>query len=166
MQAIASEFAAEAQRFLDYLSESPEIPDERVDHLAHRLVSLYSAALRLPLVEPGSAEPDEAQIPPVDPPLVSSIDSYWLLYGPESVELGKPDVVAGSLRDDLGDISRDLLVGFQVYEPDDPDAVASAVWEWRFSFRSHWGRHLVDALGTVHELVANRQIGQGIPREG
>ncbi len=49
----------------------------------------------------------------------------------------------GAISDDLSDIWRDLKSGLHRWENGQPQ---SAVWEWRFSFHSHWSLHAVDAL--------------------
>jgi len=55
------------------------------------------------------------------------------------------------LEDDLGDMYRDLK--------DVPDRIGSApldhlIWEWRFAYYTHWGRHLVHAQGAVFSYLA------------
>jgi hypothetical protein len=27
------------------------------------------------------------------------------------------------------------------------------LWQWRFDFRNHWGRHAVSALTAIHHIV-------------
>lgn len=56
------------------------------------------------------------------------------------------------LYDDLRDIYRDLIEGLRLFDEDTTDARAEAVWQWRFGYESHWGRHLMRALSTVHEI--------------
>jgi Domain of unknown function (DUF5063) len=69
-------------------------------------------------------------------------DFYWTVvpFGDDARE-----EFGGVLQDDLFDIYRDLR------DPVDAGvAEAEAVWEWRFSFWTHWGEHLVDALRIIH----------------
>lgn len=77
------------------------------------------------------------------------IDFYWELF--DSLSLPElPEPVAGSLVDDLVDIYRDLRVGLQLA---DTGSLTDAAWEWRFSFRSHWGRHATSAIRVLFLLV-------------
>ena len=59
---------------------------------------------------------------------------------------------ASMLWDDLADIYRDLRHGLDLYALGDPEHVAEAIWQWRFSYENHWGAHLFRALMTVHEI--------------
>ena len=64
--------------------------------------------------------------------------------------------VMASLSDDIADIYRDLqggLVAFRAGEIDD------AVWEWRFGFDTHWGRHAAHGLFALHALITDRLGG-------
>ena len=72
---------------------------------------------------------------------------YWEVYDPR--EDGDP--VAGDLADDLADIYRDVKNGLVAYKD---GQINEAVWDWRFTFSSHWGDHLVDALRAIHRIVS------------
>jgi hypothetical protein len=55
------------------------------------------------------------------------------------------------LEEDLSDIYRDLKDAL------DRPARASlrdAIWDWRFAYYTHWGRHLVHAQATVYSYLA------------
>ena len=75
-------------------------------------------------------------------------DSYQLVFDP----IQDNDVVGGSLADDIADIHRDLkevLVDRESISVSPEDQI----WEWRFSFRTHWGKHAIDALQVIHTLL-------------
>jgi hypothetical protein len=72
-------------------------------------------------------------------------DIYWTIW--ESWKDGEP--LHGSLADDIADIYRDLKDGSGENE------VRDKVWEWRFSFYSHWGKHAAGALRSIHDLIAD-----------
>lgn len=74
-------------------------------------------------------------------------DYYRLIFDPYQAD---PPVTA-SLADDVADIYRDLRGGFALLEPG--GMRDGAVWEWRFGFDSHWGRHAAHALYAVRVLT-------------
>ncbi len=77
---------------------------------------------------------------------------YWEVFDP--YELDQP--VAGSLSDDLLDVYRDVRGGLALWESRHD---ADAIWEWRFSFESHWGDHAVDALRALHRSCGRDDRG-------
>jgi len=56
----------------------------------------------------------------------------------------QPEPTIHSLSDDLADIYCDLRSGLNALD-DGMDPV-DVIWEWRFSFTSHWGDHVLEAL--------------------
>jgi hypothetical protein len=58
--------------------------------------------------------------------------------------------VAGSLADDVADIYLTLRGGLDLVEAGKPRG--AALWEWKFGFDEHWGRHAAHALSAVHAL--------------
>ncbi len=63
----------------------------------------------------------------------------------------KPGI--GDLADDLADIYRDLKPGLRAIANQDDTVMGAVVFEWQFSFRSHWGDHAVNAMKLLHQLV-------------
>jgi Domain of unknown function (DUF5063) len=70
----------------------------------------------------------------------------------ESFDLEQKPVI-GDLADDLADIFRDLKPGLIATSNQDDAVMGAVVFEWQFSFRSHWGDHAVNALKLLHQLV-------------
>ncbi len=70
---------------------------------------------------------------------------YWEVFDP--FEQDEP--VCCDLIDDLTDIVNDLQYGILEYET---GKIGNAVFEWKLSFDSHWGQHLVDALRVLHAI--------------
>lgn len=62
------------------------------------------------------------------------------------------EVATPALADDLSDVWRDLKAGLLSLERggDREDVL----WEWRFGFYTHWGRHAVEALRVLHARLA------------
>ncbi len=75
----------------------------------------------------------------------------WNLYSQVFDPTKDREAIDGSLADDIADIYRDLKEGLVLHHSDlaPPDDI---LWEWRFGFYSHWGRHAMDALRTIHSL--------------
>ena len=122
--------------------------------LERHLIALYSAALDLPTGDadgpdaPPSMTPDEWQaLHRRLSEKFGDIDHYHLIFDPYQEE---PPVVA-SLADDVADIYRDLRDGFALLEAG--GSREGAIWEWRFGFDSHWGRHAAHALYVVYALT-------------
>lgn len=73
---------------------------------------------------------------------------YWQVFDPTKEQ----EAIYGSLADDIADIYRDLKDGVILSEshqalPEDN------IWHWRYGFHSHWGKHAMDALRTIHCLL-------------
>jgi hypothetical protein len=86
-------------------------------------------------------------------------DQYNQVFDPTQ----DADAVHGSLADDLADIYRDLKEGLVLKEtklrqPED------LIWEWRFAFHSHWGKHAMDALLTIHFRLQQRCLDRVLVR--
>lgn len=127
--------------------------DVLVERLRVSVARLLAAAPRLPDVEPS----DEAASASIDHDAWSqqfrSLDdalgdaaSYWTVF--DATAESEPECFLVPLADDLADIWRDLKAPLPALEAD--RGGEDAVWEWRVSFRSHWGRHAVEALRALH----------------
>jgi hypothetical protein len=67
---------------------------------------------------------------------VGEKDCYTMVFDPW--ETPAPDLIHGSVSDDLADIWRELKDGFRAISRND---TSNAICEWRFSFLHHWGPH-------------------------
>jgi hypothetical protein len=81
-------------------------------------------------------------------------DLYWEVFDPTE----RDEAIEGSLADDVADIYRDLKEGVTLAEKGaaSPDQL---IWDWRFGFYSHWGRHATAALKTIHCLLDDKLGG-------
>jgi hypothetical protein len=123
------------------------------------LARLYHAAALLPDPEPTSEHiPDDAVS--VDDVrslqhslggLLRAHDEYWELFDP--VDAADRSPVAGLLSNDLVEIYLDVWNSLGLLDPRREIPSADVLWEWRFSFSSHWGRHAASALRVVNSLV-------------
>ena len=144
----ANDFADLATRYIDVIDTPSQDQVEYLTRIEELLAKLVASAHDLPQVEPTTSEPDSQNIAPpaglVD--ALGDADIYWDVLDPTSLAQ-TPEVTAGSLTDDLGDIYIDLKRGLQLW---DSGNERDALWEWRFRFHSHWGMHAVNALRVVH----------------
>ena len=142
----ADEFADRSRLFLTTINRGE---DDELAILAH-LAGLYAAAFGLSVVEPGDDEPAESTT--IRPRLRAGLGIYST-----TVDALDPasDLACGDLNDDLRDIARDLADGLALF---DRGATSSAIWHWRFTFESHWGRHAVEAIRVLHHVAATRSF--------
>ncbi|HLX32979.1 MAG TPA: DUF5063 domain-containing protein [Gaiellaceae bacterium] len=148
----AENFASLSMAFCELVESSESVGlGELVDRATKLIVGLYDAAMRLP--QPQASEHDAPQ--PV------TKEEWWTLFRRLSLQLGEINnysfvfdpyeqdaaPVTGSLADDLAGIYSDLRVGLALYAA---EAYDDAIWEWRFGFESHWGRHAAHALYALH----------------
>jgi hypothetical protein len=137
-------FVRAAYDFCAFVVDAEKLAlDDRLVTAREQLLALYAAATRLPDVE--KVTDLEAPRHPVPErwPGFERCDGYWEVFDP--YEPAEP--VAGSLDDDVLDVYHDTRRGLWLWEK---NAIADAVWEWRFSFESHWGDHAIDALRALH----------------
>lgn len=136
----AAAFAEHARRFCAFVENASRLAlRERVMTARVLVLELYRAALELPSGEPGDSGSQPQR--PADWPGFDRFEYYFETLDLFDVEGG---VGAGLLSDDLLDIYFDVRRGLDLFPS------ASAVWEWRFSFEAHWGRHAVGALRALH----------------
>jgi Domain of unknown function (DUF5063) len=124
------------------------------------LAELYSVALHLPVIEPDTAKTNETPFPteawaglfhsPREK--LGPLDMYWELF--DSTK--KEDLVQGTLSGDLSEIYFDLKHDLHL----DKTGIGQAdfVRELRFSFRSHWGRHALEALKAMYDHGVETEI--------
>ena len=80
----------------------------------------------------------------------------WDLYHQVFDPTEDSEAIFGTLADDIADIYRDLKKGLDLNEtPSTPPE--DAIWEWRLLFYSHWGKHAMDALLTIHFRLQDTQ---------
>ncbi len=138
-------FAEAAERFCAWVEREPEVPDWELETATRFLLELTARALDLPDVdgdEDEGAEPDHAAA-------YAALRQRFAvlpvgLYGtvdPTDVVGDTP--LTGDVIDDLSDVWRDVRRGLDAHRA---GRIDEACWQWRFTFRSHWGRHAAEAL--------------------
>ena len=160
-------FAELAQRYVQLIDSHERQDLQAFVVLVHPLlVDLYRAALVLPAVEP--TEEDLPDRPGLDQwgrifqslgAKFGSRNQYSEMFDPYDAPGTEP--VHPAISDDLADIYVDLKQGLNRWKEGTKD---DAVWQWRFLFESHWGRHATDALRALHALVFDYGV-EVSPRE-
>lgn len=76
---------------------------------------------------------------------------YHCVFDP----IRRDDPITGTLADDLTGIYCDLVHGLKDWENADAAARRRIVWEWSFSYQTHWGRHLWKPAYVIWSLAAS-----------
>jgi hypothetical protein len=82
---------------------------------------------------------------------LGDLNLYWEVWDPTKDN----EAIQGSLADDFADIYRDLKEELSLGEahqvpPEDN------IWHWRLGYYSHWGKHAIDSLRTIHFLLEEK----------
>ncbi len=158
---VVQQFSRLAQKFCKLIRSSEESePNRSLTAVASVLGELYGIALLLPDVAPTTVgirlsktklarRTKEYRV--LNERLAAKLGTanrYWKVFDPPN----KKSLVSTTLSDDLADICLDLERGLalQVARLSRNDFL----WQWRFDFRNHWGRHAVSALAAIHHAVA------------
>lgn len=157
-----SDFVPVAERFVAFVDSSSSLGrEELIRQLERQLLDLYAAGLDLRPPEPvDESEPPASMTDDERAALhlrlakeFGEFDIYWFTFDP--YDHGSTPV-AGSLADDVADVYRDLSDGLAVLSSGGD--LRTVLWEWRFGFDHHWGRHVAHALYAVYALTVN-QLG-------
>jgi formate dehydrogenase maturation protein FdhE len=170
---LCDRFGAIAQRFCSVVDSAPSI--DRIDLLAqiYRILpKLIDEAISLPDVDLSDSDEQieeirDQQIEETGEATFSikvrhSKQEWERLYNPLNEKLGDwnryrevfdptqdNEAIFGNLADDIADIYLDLKYGLVLKETHQAP-LEDIIWEWRFSFNCHWGKHAMDALRTIH----------------
>jgi hypothetical protein len=146
-------FRAAATKFIEVVDSAPHFETEAfLANVSHSMAELYSVAISLPAVEPETTGTDES---PVQTDKwdelrrslgekIGPLDTYWTIF--DSTKKQEP--AQGSLAGDISEIYFDLKQSLQLEESG--VAQPDVLFDWRLDFRSHWGRHLLEALTAIH----------------
>ncbi|HEY0014208.1 MAG TPA: DUF5063 domain-containing protein [Allosphingosinicella sp.] len=141
----------------EYLTVLQQKPEDSLDGLGalaralDRLVMCYHAT---PDVEPETELTSEApradERPIIDKASAAFPDLDW--YALVEPECGADQEVGLSMAiGDLAEIAADLIEVKWLF---DNAAENDAIWQFRFGYRTHWGRHLHELRLYLHTLAA------------
>jgi hypothetical protein len=134
--------------------------EDLVLEISQLLPLVIGEAISLPAVEPGdSSNRTEIRKARITQEQWGDLYSLlkeklgdWNLYSQVFDPTKDREAIDGSLADDIADIYRDLKGGLVVHHSDLAPST-DILWEWRLGFYSHWGKHAIDALRTIHFLL-------------
>jgi hypothetical protein len=147
------QFVDVARRYCAWVESNPDEPLTEMQRARRLLTELHLAALSLPDIGVGE-EVEAREVPAEAWKAVCQrfshlpVNQYWDVFDP--LKLEENDPVYWQLPDDLADIYRDLKDNLNLFEA---GHIVEAVWEWRFSFRTHWGQHLLGAQRALHSYL-------------
>jgi hypothetical protein len=157
MKSEADAFAVLARRFASWLDRAAGGSCD-ISELHAVLAELQAAAVRLP----GRFQEDELSVdnPDVDHQVARSkaeVVAKMLPFNAYSTvfdALNETDrgSIMTTIEDDLGDIYADLMDGLAPY---DAGRFTDAVWQWRFLYWAHWGRHAAHAQTAIYAYLAD-----------
>jgi hypothetical protein len=156
MNAIEAPFIAAVRAYCEWVDSEPRASEAEA-RLALRLLSrLYSEALLLPAGEcggdiSGQRISQEEWMRRYRRFASMPFQYYWDYIQPTDLDDKSPTM--GDVADDLADIYRDVADALSLY---DAGHMVEALWEFRDSFRTHWGRHAVGAINAIHRHVADK----------
>ena len=88
--------------------------------------------------------------------LLGRYDTYRQFFDPSDAADEEPVHCLLSL--DLVEILEDLEYGRSLLEPSRRVTSADVLWQWRFGFVHHWGRHATSALRVINSLLYTRFV--------
>ncbi len=147
-------FVEIAKQFCTWIEGSPDDGEMEITAIQRQLADLHAAVVRLEDTECGDAM--DVEVSPEDWKVVRErfmnlpVNGYWDIF--DTLELEPKPPVYNLLSDDLADIYGDVKEGLLLYER---GFVVEAVWQWRFTFSTHWGRHLTGAQRAIHSYLSN-----------
>lgn len=122
------------------------------------LAELQAAACRLPsdVGEQNLTTEDGPRADQKDAALLAKriceklpVNAYCVVF--DAINAQDREPVVETLDNDISDIYADLRDGILRYEA---GRYGDALWEWQFSYWSHWGRHLTHAQTAVYSCLA------------
>ena len=139
----------------DLSSSRPEL----LADVHQRLAVLYLEALRLPDVAAGDREVPSAPTALSWQDLHACWGAYLgdLRYYSDTfdpTQLETASAVVSDLADDIADVYGDIIDGLALWPAGDAQDRLAAIWQWRFSFWSHWGQHAGGALRYLFQLLS------------
>jgi hypothetical protein len=125
----------------------------------HQLLGLLQvAAARIPPMAPGEEDDGELAYQRASVSVIRQripIDAYSVVFDPfENASLDEdnpPKAVVATIADDLGDIYNDLMEGLVLHRAGQSQ---NALWQWRFPYYAHWGRHLSHAQTAIWQHLS------------
>ena len=151
-----NKFVRIARRYCAWAEASAGDPRQEMRQARELLAELHLAVLKLPETEFGESQRasifninDWKEI--LERFRNLPVDVYWDVFDP----LAERESLWNSLANDLADIYSDVKSDLLLFDAGHKD---EAVWQWRFNFLIHWGRHLTSAQRAIHSYFDSNQL--------
>ena len=146
-------FAKIATKFCNWCEEKSSLSTNDLLTAQIILADLLSCVLRLDdngIGEDSTVDDVSADEWRIDRERFSNLkfDGYLKVFDP----FAKGEPVYCLLSDDISDIYSDVKEGLTYYEK---GIFSEAVWHWRFTFSTHWGRPLIGAQYAIHTNLSD-----------
>jgi hypothetical protein len=150
---VLQRFRAAATRFIETVDSARHLElDSFLAAMNQCLVELYGSALSLPIVVSETTGTENTAFPTESSEQlrrflrekIGAVDDYWQIF--DVTAKGGP--VQGSLANDISEIYFDLKRNLRF--EDQGLRWSDLLWELRFDFTSHWGRHVLAALTAIY----------------
>jgi hypothetical protein len=147
---IADRFGMIADQFCSIVDSASNLDrTELLGKLYRILPLLIGEAIGLPDVQPSDNDEqiensEWKQVHNLLKEKLGDWDLYHQVFDPTEDD----EAIFGSLVNDIAEIYSDLKEGLASVTRN--ALPGDAIWEWRFSFYTHWGRHAMEALLTMH----------------
>jgi hypothetical protein len=153
------DFLRTARNYCDFIESTDTTDKEYLRELQSLLLTLYQNATNLSWTTIEHEEEFKDKLSKEDFDKVLSVIAdkvgqnryYWEVFDPTNEK--DTEAVCGDLVDDLGDIYKDMKYGLMIFDLGTLASKEDAVWDMKFGFEKHWGRHAISALKTIHFLL-------------
>ena len=143
-----------SQFFLSLCDSSQDFEKSKLEVLLQNLSTLQSHVLQIDLgTLQGTRDSVESEAgdSQLQEKISASFPELGLYQVLSSTNLNNDaDVFTGDAIDDLLDIYGDISTGLVYWKSGNID---EALWHWRFSYDTHWGKHLVQLQVVLKELL-------------
>ena len=158
-----SDFKLSAENYCVYLENlSLSEKDSFPLHLKSLLADLYASALKLPEVDLVIVLDYEdknlrdkliscaKEFGGIASNILGNNQFYRTAFAPDNMDT--EELSHGFLIDDIQDIYIDIKESLELLKTNENVPTQQALWDIKFSLRSHWGEHCVSALHFLHYL--------------
>lgn len=167
IEVAATGFTGVAKAFIAWVDDAIALRGaEKVNMSAlHALLcELQSAAIKLPDLKDDDLHEDVSSIESLDRAKVQSISGALEAHLPVNAyacafdlfDHDTGNLVDATLADDLTDIYCDLSQGIALTRA---RYYGDAVWHWRFTYLTHWGRHAALAQTAIWQYLSDNSDG-------
>ena len=156
---VASAFLDAARGFRSALASEETEGDEFARQVRNALARIYLAAALLgppgavqTRDDPPDVKPESSESQALWSKLSERLgehDRYVDVFDPSQLTEDDAEATPGSIAQDLTEIDDDLAEAIAWLEQDTP----GALWDVRWAFENHWGRHALACLRPLHQLA-------------